>query len=134
MRNFVLNSEIYLSIDGGKSRDIHNTFDFSIVNLDFQKMEAVFVLKPYRNEHSDVIELTFQNVNYFQFTENPFTQHCDAIHEVGYKRIDDHNMDWIMAESDYKQGDHFILRLTNGADLRIGAENMIASIRDGKQA
>lgn len=63
MKNFVLNSEVYLSIDGGKSRDIHNTFDFSIVNLDFQKMEAVFVMKPYRNEHSDVIEMTFQNVN-----------------------------------------------------------------------
>lgn len=42
-------------------------------------------------------------------------------------------MDWIMAESDYKEGDHFILRLTNGTNLRIGAENMIARIIDGKQ-
>lgn len=80
------------------------------------------------------MNLDFQNVNYFQFTEIPFTQYCDAIHEVGYKRIDDHNMDWIMAESDYKEGDHFILRLTNGADLRIGAEKMFARIIDGKQA
>lgn len=132
MKNFVIDGSICLSIDGGEIRDIHNTFDFSNIKLDFQNMEALFIMTPYKKEHSDVIEMNFLKVNFFQMTENPFTQYCDAIDEVGYKRVGDDDLDWIMSESDYKEGDHFVLRLINGANLRIGAEKMIARIRDAK--
>ncbi|MCR9139466.1 MAG: hypothetical protein NXI27_25925 [Alphaproteobacteria bacterium] len=130
MKNFIIDGSVRLSIDGGEKRDIHNTFDFSQIRFDFQKMEACFVMTPYKQEHSDVIEISFINVSYFQFTENPFRQNCDAIDEVGYKRVGDHDLDWIMSESDYKDGDHFVLRLINGANLRIGAEKMIGKVHE----
>lgn len=132
MKNFVIVNEIYLSIDGGECRDIHNTFEFFKVVLDLRRMEAQFILVPYDNVHRDVIELCFQDVNYFQFTENPFAQYSEQIEEVGYKSVGDNDMDWIMPEKHYTDGDHFILRLVNGADLRIGADKMIATVREAK--
>lgn len=90
------------------------------------------MLVPYRNEHNDVIEIEFQGVNYFQFTDNPFAQYAEQIDEVGYKTIGDHDMDWILPEKHYSDGDHFVLRLVNGADLRIGADKMIATVREAK--
>lgn len=134
MKNFVVVGAVHLSIDGGEIRDFHNTFDFSGVCLDFAERIIEYKFTPYKNEHNDSIDIQFSGVNYFQFTENPFTENPTEVEELGYKELGDDNLDWIAGEVDYSEGMHFVVRLGNDSCLRIGADKMTAKILDARPA
>jgi len=132
VKNFVIVDTVHLSINGGEIRDFHNAFDFAGLRLDLEQFKVVYQFTPYRNEHSNIVEIHFSDVGYFEFTENPFTETPTEVEEFGYKDIGDDDMDWICDEMNYKPGMHFIVRLRNDSCLRIGAGNMFATVRSAK--
>jgi hypothetical protein len=124
-KNFIIDQNI--ALEGNNFYyDLHNCYnieDFQInylsknVKLKFVKIDGC-----HANIYCDIIYLTFEDVNYLEVRN---ALDSSAVDEIGYKRPDDCDLDWLLSESQSKPDDHIIIRLyCDDGYIRIGCKSV----------
>lgn len=75
------------------------------------------------------LSLIFKSPTHFSADKAVFVNQDGLVDEIGYKDLDDDDLDWLLGEKDYQEGAHFVMRLDDDQYVRIGAKDMIAQIR-----
>ncbi|MBS1632569.1 MAG: hypothetical protein JST10_08350 [Bacteroidetes bacterium] len=127
-KNFKIAQSI--SIEGeGFYYDLHNNYDFSNLQLSSSN-NSVYISFTRKNggwvpsENPLKLGLLFYGLKLIYFSKNFFINPSTNIEELGYKAIDDENLDWLSQEDKSLSDDHLVFRFDNDEFIRIYAETV----------
>lgn len=107
--------------------DLHNNYDFSNFQLNKLDDYAIMSFAKTRGawvplESPSNVVLHFRGLRYVHFSKDFFINPSTNIEELGYKAVDDENLDWLGREDKSLSDDHLVLRFDNDEFIRIYAE------------
>lgn len=127
-KNFKIAQSI--SIEGeGFYYDLHNNYDFSNLQLNtinnfalisFIKTKGDWV----PSENPPNLVLSFSGLEYIYFSKGFFINQSKNIEELGYKEIENENLDWLIQEDKFLPEHHLVIRFDNDEFIRIYGETV----------
>ena len=103
--------------------DLHNNFYLGVLTV---VLKNKIVLLQFERSHDtgpsadvDRIVLKFVEVDYMQVSSGVFSSMIRDIHEIGYKKPDDFDYNWLMSGTEINAEDHLVFRLTDDEIIRV---------------
>ncbi len=124
-RNFIIDQAVYL-LNQQNWYDLHNNYYFNqctiipqtgIVILIWLRIDIVSL----KIEEPKEVVINFQNVSFFEISNNILKDHISQVQEIGYKQSDDNDLNWLDNESNFSKNHHIFFRFENDEFIRIYA-------------
>ena len=112
-------------IKTGKIYDLHNIYEFIGVFLNAKKRRLRLLFEPrteYR-KHQLSITLSFEEIDYLEFSANFGSRVISGLDEIGYKTPEDRDDKWLINEQQATPNDHLFFRMDGGEFIRIHCQN-----------
>lgn len=123
-KNFEIRQGVEL-VREGHAYDLHNCYVFGGIAVTSSRRAAVWFM-PDAEFGSDqpaiVIEVT--GISTLELSAGVARGAARDVDELGYKAPDDRDLEWLIAESQARDGDHMVLRLLPDDFLRIDAASL----------
>lgn len=121
-KNFSLADAVAVQV-GSEYYDLHNCFDLAGVAVSFidRKVEVRFVSndRSCSEKVAKDLFISFTNVDYIDVSPGVLKNMIRDVSELGYKRPDDFDHDWLMSEVQKEETDHFFIRLAGDEFIRV---------------
>ena len=120
--NFSLSDAVAIQA-GSEYYDLHNCFDLVGLTVSFteRKVEVQFGFSNRSGCEKIATDLiiSFFDVDYVDFSSGILRNMIRDISELGYKKPDDFDHDWLMSEDQKSETDHFFIRLSGDEYIRV---------------
>lgn len=108
---------------GSEYYDLHNCFDLVGFTVSFtdRKVEVKFGYNDRlgcKKIATDLI-ISFLDVDYIDVSSGVLRNMIRDISELGYKKPDDFDHDWLMSEGQKSETDHFFIRMAGDEYIRV---------------
>jgi len=120
-------------IKSGKIHDLHNLYDYVgiILRGDNCQLQILFTPNSGYGEGRSPISLCFGGIDYLEFSPNFGSKVISGLDEMGYKKPDDFDDEWLLSQEQATNDDHLFLRLDNNSFIRIHSE--FATLAENKK-
>ena len=124
--NFVLNDDSVSVQTGDQYFDLHNCFDLSGLEIDFAKKQVTLLLTSsdvtLMNKSPKTLRLLFSEVDFCYVSNGTTEKMVRDIAELGYKRPNDFDHNWLVNEKNKSPDDHLFIRLAGDEFIRVHGE------------
>jgi len=112
-------------IKADKIYDLHNMYNFIGVVLiaKDRRLHILFEPNPEYGKSQLPILLSFEEIDYLEFSPNFGTRIISGLDEIGYKNPEDRDDEWLMDEQQATCNDHLFFRMDGGDFIRIHCQN-----------
>ena len=126
-KQFKIDHSIAIEMDGIYI-DLHNFYSFEGFIIDIPKNEVKLEwtkLEKWDGEQGDkYVCMVFENVSFFNMSDNFFKVHPKSLEEIGYKEYHDFDYDWLNNEEQSKENYHIFFRFEGDEYLRVYSETI----------
>ena len=108
-------------IKAGKIYDLHNLYDFIgvVLKAKDRRFQILFEPNPEYGKGQLPISLSFEEIDYLEFSPNFGTRVVSGLDEMGYKNPEDRDDEWLMDEQQATCNDHLFFRMDGGDFIRV---------------
>lgn len=123
-KNFTIGQSSEL-LHKGNSYDLHNRFDLERLSISPSRGLTLLLCPNIEyGEGLPTIRIEAVKVDFLELSEGLGTRDLPGIEELGYKRPDDADLDWLMGEQNAKPEDHLVLRFSAEDYIRFHAREV----------
>jgi hypothetical protein len=108
-------------IKDGSIYDLHNLYDLIgiVLKTKDRRLQLLFEPNPEYGKGQRPVSLSFEGIDYLEFSPNFGAQFISGLDEVGYKSPRDHDDEWLMNEQHTTSDDHLFFRMDGGDFVRL---------------
>lgn len=108
-------------IKAGKIYDLHSQYDFIgvVLKAKDRRLQILFEPNPEYGKGQLPIWLSFEEIDYLEFSPNFGTRVVSGLSEMGYKNPEDRDDEWLMDEQQATCDEHLFFRLDGGDFIRV---------------
>ena len=122
-KNFKIGQSSEL-VQGEKTFDLHNCYDFSGFHLEAKKAFLSFEPNLEYGEGLPPIVIEFDNLIYLAVSSDFCSTGQLDLDEMGYKSPDDFDDEWLLGEAQADKKDHIFFRFVGGQSVRMLASQV----------
>jgi len=111
-------------IKDGTVYDLHNNYDLECVIYLPKTRELKIQFKPIPEftNNGSLVSLIFNKTDYLEFSPKFGSQDISGLDEMGYKRPDDQDDEWLMEEKHSSPSDHMFISLDGSDYIRVHSQ------------
>lgn len=118
----------------GRHYDLHNIYDF--YDLKISASSNLLIRFSVNSECLDLskgteyVYLNFEGIRCFEISKGFWAGRSKDVAEIGYKKPDDTDYEWLLTEEQASEEDHLIIRFENQEYLRVFSDraNVLAQL------
>ena len=112
-------------IKAGKIYDLHNLYDFVgiVLNGKDRQLRILFDPSPDFGEKGGPVSLVFNKIDYLELSPSFGSRVIQNLDEMGYKKPDDQDDEWLLDEQQSTPNDHLFIRFEGNDFIRVHCQH-----------